>query len=251
MTNLKFQRLTGLFFIIGTVLLNIPYTLLIINFDYPDILRQPTAHILTQFHAGGANLIFTWLAFAWVGLPVLFAVVMLKKIMGHENHLFLETATVIGVIGMIVQVLGLLRWVFVVPVLANLYTDPAASEATQAAVIVAFQLIHQYGGVVLGEHIGQFFSIVWTIMISLMMLKSSLFKPWLGWFGLGSGLVYLTAQTELLATVLPNFPVVPEGGLVGSIVWLLWLITVGIVLLRVSPQTQPDKVVAVTSVSQA
>jgi len=251
MTNLQFQRLTGLFFIVGAVLLNIPYALLVINFDYPDILRQPTAHILTQFQAGGTTLIFTWLAFAWVGLPVLFAVVMLKKVMGNENHLFLETATVIGVIGMIVQVLGLLRWVFVVPVLAKLYVDTATGEATRAAVIVAFQLIHQYGGVVLGEHIGQFFSIVWTMMISLMMFKSSLFKPWLAWFGVGSGLVYLTAQTELLATVLPDFPVVPAGGLIGSLLWLLWLITLGIVLLRAVPETQPDKILTVTSMSQA
>ena len=38
------QRLTGILFIVGAVLVNIPYTLLIMNFDYPDILRESTGH---------------------------------------------------------------------------------------------------------------------------------------------------------------------------------------------------------------
>ncbi len=72
MSENKLRKLTGFFFIIGAILVNIPYTLLIMNFDYPDILRQPTEEILTKFQAGGNSLIYTWLAFAWVGLPMLF-----------------------------------------------------------------------------------------------------------------------------------------------------------------------------------
>jgi hypothetical protein len=44
--------------------------------------------------------------------------------------------------------------------------------------------------------------------------------------------VYFLAQTELLATVMPNFPVVPEAGFIGSTLWLLWLIGLGVTLLR-------------------
>lgn len=40
---------------IGAVLVNIPYTLLIENFDYPDILREPTGYILTRFQESGAG----------------------------------------------------------------------------------------------------------------------------------------------------------------------------------------------------
>ena len=74
------QRLTGILFIVGAALVNIPYTLLIMNFDYPDILRESTGHILTRYQEGGTGLIFTWLAFAWVGIPLLFAIVMLKNV---------------------------------------------------------------------------------------------------------------------------------------------------------------------------
>ena len=43
MSQNNFRKLTGLFFIVGAMLVNIPYTLLIMNFDYPDVLRLPTA----------------------------------------------------------------------------------------------------------------------------------------------------------------------------------------------------------------
>lgn len=71
MNTYSYQRLTGTLFIIGAVLVNVPYTLLIMNFDYPDILREPTGYILTRFQQGGAGLIFTWFTFAWVGIPLL------------------------------------------------------------------------------------------------------------------------------------------------------------------------------------
>ena len=47
MSENKLRKLTGIFFIVGAILVNIPYTLLIMNFDYPDILRQPAGEILT------------------------------------------------------------------------------------------------------------------------------------------------------------------------------------------------------------
>ncbi|HET9915259.1 MAG TPA: DUF4386 family protein [Anaerolineales bacterium] len=87
--------------------------------------------MLTRFHAGGNALIYTWLAFAWIGLPMLLGVIMLKRILEGENSQFLETATTLGVIGFVVQLMGLLRWVFVVPVLACLFTDPTTDSVTK------------------------------------------------------------------------------------------------------------------------
>ncbi len=51
----QFRKVTGLLFIVGAILVNIPYSMLITNFDYPDILREPAATVLTQFQAGGAG----------------------------------------------------------------------------------------------------------------------------------------------------------------------------------------------------
>ncbi len=232
MPTKKFHQLTGLFFIIGAVLVEIPYTLLIMNFNYPDILRAPVAQILTQFQAGGDALIYTWLALAWVGLPLLLGAIMLKRILEPENSPFLDTATTLGVIGFIVQVIGLLRWVFVVPVLARLFTDPTADSVTKASISTVFVAVHQYGGVVLGEHLGQFLSIVWMSMISGIIYRSGMFSKWVAWFGWFASAVYLLAQTELLATAIPGFPVLDWAGLYGSLLWLAWMFILGIHLFR-------------------
>jgi hypothetical protein len=73
MNEQRVRRLVGLGLILGALLINVPYFILIATFDYPSILREPTAAILTRFQAGGPILILTWLAFAWIGLPLLFA----------------------------------------------------------------------------------------------------------------------------------------------------------------------------------
>jgi len=165
MSTRQFRRLTGLFFIIGAILVNIPFTLLLMNFDYPDILREPVSQILTRFQAGGDALIDTWFAFAWVGLPLLLGTIMLKRVLEPENSPFLDLATTLGVVGFIVQVIGLLRWVFVVPVLARFFTDPTTDSVTKSSISAVFTAVHQYGGVVLGEHLGQFLTILWMSMI--------------------------------------------------------------------------------------
>ena len=232
MSQTNFRKLAGIFFIVGAILVNIPYTLLIMNFDYPDILRLPTAEILTRFQSGGDALIYTWLAFAWVGLPMLVGAIMLKAILAEEHSPFLETATTFGVLGFIVQVIGLLRWVFVVPILARLFTAPEADSATQASIAAVFIAVHQYGGVILGEHLGQFFIILWMSIISGIIYKSKMFSKWVAWLGWFASAIYLLAQTELFATAIPSFPVVEWAGLVGSLLWLVWMIVMGVYLVK-------------------
>ena len=232
MSTKQFRQLTGLFFIIGAILINIPYTLLIMNFDYPDILRAPTAEILTKFQAGGSPLIYTWLAFAWIGIPILFGMIMLKQVLGKENFSFLETATTIGVVGGFVQIIGLLRWVFVIPVLARLFTDPTTDPVTKASIPVVFIAVHQYGGVILGEHMGQFLTIIWMSMISAIIYKSPIFAKWVSWLGWIASAVFLLAQTELFATAIPGFHVIDWAGLYGSLLWLLWIIVIGVYLVK-------------------
>ncbi len=220
----------GYLLIAGAIALFIPYTILTIIFEYPVILRQDTATILTKFHQGGNNLIWTWFAFAITGIPLLPAYILLGQQLENKTSL-VRVATNIGVIGLIVQMIGLLRWTFVVPVLANTFVT-AVDEPTKAAAIVAFKTIHQYGGVILGEHLGQLFTIAWTVMISFSFGKLNLIPKWVNWLGFISSFIYLLAQAELFATVMPDFPVWDMAGFIGSTLWLVWLIVVGIMFLK-------------------
>jgi len=99
------RQITGILFILGAILVNIPYTQLIINFDYPDILREPAGVILEAFAAGSPSLVWIWLAFAWVGLPILVGVLLLPDAM--EDHTPLSrVALFFGAMGAFVQMLG-------------------------------------------------------------------------------------------------------------------------------------------------
>jgi hypothetical protein len=224
-TSFQTNRTIGWLLISSAVLLFVPYTILSIIFDYPQILRQDAGIILTRFHQGGSSLVLAWWAFAIVGLPLFGAYVLIGQQLESKVS-FARLATVLGLIGLVVQMIGLLRWTFVVPVLAQQYVS--GNEMGKEASKIGFQVIHQYGGVVLGEHLGQLFTISWTVLISLAFARLKRFPKWLSWLGYGSSAIYLGAQAELFATVISGFPYWSLAGFLGSTLWLIWLILLGV-----------------------
>ncbi|MEJ7828489.1 MAG: DUF4386 domain-containing protein [Segetibacter sp.] len=223
---MKIEKNIGYLLILGAIGVFIPYTILTITFNYPDILRQDSATILNEFHKGGTSLIFTWLAFALLGIPLLIA----YSLIGQKLEPKMPNSrwvTTIGIISGVVQIIGLLRWVFVVPVLATEFVS-TTNPATQEAIKISFKVVHQFGGVLLGEHLGQLFTVIWTVFISAALLKERLISKWLAWLGFIASAIYFLAQAELLATVIPTFPVIDIAGFLGSTAWLLWLILVGV-----------------------
>lgn len=230
--NLSLRRSTGAALVAGAVLVNVPYAVLVSTFDYPDVLRLPASEILARFHAAGPSLIGWWAAFLWFAAPLLFALPNLPSAMfGERASAVTRFATVVGVLGLAVQMVGLARWVFVVPRLASLYVDPAASESTRAAVIVAFEAVHAYGGVALGEHLGQALTIAWMVGIAFELLRTRRSVPLAMW-GFGAAAIYAAAQGELFATVIPDAPQWGPAGLFGSLAWLVFLMGLGALLLR-------------------
>jgi hypothetical protein len=231
------RKVAGALLIVGAILVNIPYTLLMMNFNYPDILREPAGDILTQFAAGGNSLIWTWFAFAWVGLPILIGILLIPKALEQgDNGTGLDSwtwlAVFFGAAGALVQIVALLRWSFVVPLLARVYSSPAASAASRQAAVVGFQTLHQFAGVILGEHIGQLFTIIWMLFISIGFALRKQAPRWLSWAGFLASAVYLLAQGDLLATAIPGFPVWGEAGLIGSLLWLGWVVALGVFFIR-------------------
>jgi hypothetical protein len=238
MNHKEIIRTTGMFLISLVVLSNLPYTLLIQNFEYDDILRQPIDVVLTKFQAGGTSLILTWFAFALTALLLVPVSILLHRVIysslsGDRNFLCLSVATTMGIISGVLQAIGLLRWVFVVPILANIYTASNSNAVTRQAVSVVYQAVHQYGGVVVGEFLGQTLLIGWTVGICWVIRSSSLFRSWVSWLGLFSTFLLMLGQSELLATVVSGMPVI-ETTPIGFILWEFWLLSVGISLLLVS-----------------
>jgi len=224
------NKTIGALLITGVIGVLTPYIVLSSTFEYPDILRQDPGIILTKFNEGGGSLILTWWLFAILGLPLMIAYILLGQQL-ETKWSNAKWVTTIGVISGIVQIVGLLRWVFVMPAIAHNYVT-ASDAATKAAAVSAFQTMHQFGGVLLGEHLGQLFTVIWTIMICVAFLRLQLFSSWVSWFGIVASVIYFIAQAELFATVIPGFPAWDMAGFIGSTLWLVWLLIVGVKFLR-------------------
>ncbi|WP_233091363.1 DUF4386 domain-containing protein [Arthrobacter sp. MSA 4-2] len=205
-------------------------TILSITFDWPDVLREPPSVVLPAFTAGGPTLVWIWFATAWTYGLLAVPVLLLPAALGLRNHPVLRVATYAGAASVLLSLIGFLRWVFVVPQLARSYA--VGDAQTQAAVEAAFTAQHQFGGALLGEHLGQLLVVGWSIALSLVIVRTRVLPRWLGSAGIIVSVIYLLNQGDILATAVPGFPVWEPAGLLGSTGWGLWVAALGVCILR-------------------
>jgi hypothetical protein len=222
------RRSTGLLFLTGALTFGGAATVLSATFDWPDILRENADVVLPAFTAGGAALVWTWFATAWTYAILLVPILLLPRVLGRTTDPALRVATIVGAGSVVFSLIGFLRWVFVVPPLARVYET--ADDVTKAATEAAWLAQHQFGGALLGEHLGQLGAIAWSITLSIVILRSAVLPRLLGWSGLATSSIYLLNQGDILATALPGFPIIDIAGLVGSTGWGLWVAALGATL---------------------
>jgi Domain of unknown function (DUF4386) len=224
------RRVTGWLLVIGAAAFAVAATVLSSTFEWPDILREPPEVVLPAFEDGGTSLVWTWFAVAWTYAILLVPILLLPAAVDRRDDPVLRAATFVGAASVLLSLIGFLRWVFVVPTLAASYV--AGDPTTQAAVAAAWMAQHQFGGALLGEHLGQLLAIGWSVTVSLLVLRTGMLARWAGWAGLVASVLYLTGQGDILATAVPSFPVWDLGGLLGSTLWGLWVIALGFAVLR-------------------
>lgn len=219
---------------------NVPFALLGARFDYPDILRHPAAEVLQAFAAAGPGLVLIWYAFALSAIlmvPVAIALAFSGSDWQARPALSIGAA-ITGALAGLVQAIGLLRWVFAVPVLAQSYVDPATTEAQRAALELGFDVLNLWGGVAIGEHLGQILTCLWLALVAAQRWHSTNRLDRVGnglavlaiagiSVGLGEGLsVALGSPADLfsLFTIL------------GYLAFSAWMVTLGLSLLRTPQQ---------------
>src|SRR5688500_15218357 len=218
--------LTGLLLIVVPIAFNVTFFLLQRAFEYPDILRKPTDHILQRFKEGGAPLRLLWYAFAFSAVLFTPVPVLVQQVFQPDAPWILVVGTALGVLAGAVQFLGLIRWPFLVPSLADIYTDPESSQATRDSAAVVFQAFHRYAGVAIGEHLGYIFTSAWTILLCISIIATRLVSPLFGWLGILPAL-------GLLIGVFEETGFKPAGAInaISYIFWSVWLVAFGIALL--------------------
>lgn len=217
-------QFTGVLLILLPVAFNVIFFLLQKNFEYPDILRKPTDYILKQFNAGGSRLVVMWYSFALTGLLFIPMAILVDQVLAPDALPYMALATTIGVLAGLVQFMGLIRWTFLVPYLAESYFETNASQATRDSISVVFQAFHRFAGMAIGEHLGYLCTSVWTALIALALAQSSQFSHWLGWIGFLPALCIFIGLFEEA-----GFQPAAAINAIGYILWSVWLIVVGVV----------------------
>ncbi len=232
---MKNRLLTAWTLILAPLILVVGFTALGFTFDYPTILREPIGDILTRFQAGSPALIAQWYSMVLASMLFVPAALLFHQVIKDKPLAPLITG--FGVIAAMMNVLGFLRWPFLVPVLAEHYADPRLSEAAQVSIETTFLAFHIYAGVGIGEHLGFTFLALWLVTGGLA-LRGTAVPAWLGWTWVVTGIGTFVGVFEQVGW--------EAAGLVNagaSFLGMLAVMTVGIFILvnkKISPRVSTN-----------
>jgi len=223
---MELTTLTGLLLILVPIAFNATFFLLQRAFEYPDILRKPTEYVLRRFKEGGVPLRRLWYAFAFSAVLFTPVPVLVGQVFQPDAPWYLAVGMALGILAGVMQFLGLIRWSFLVPSLADIYTDPDSTQATRESAAVVFQAFHRYAGVAIGEHLGYVFTSAWTTLLCIAILATHLVNPLFGWLGIIPAIGVLIGVFEET-----GFKAAGIINAISYIFWSVWLIAFGVALL--------------------
>lgn len=211
------QRSTGLVMIAEPVVFMGAFTALQMTFNYPDVLREPAADILTGFRAGGAGLLAIWYIFMLSALAFIPVGVLSGLWLWPRNQTAAAFAATFGILAGLVQGLGLLRWVVLVPALAASPADTATTEAV-------FNAFHLYAGAGIGEHFGYLFTALWTISVAAALWGQ--YRP--------VAIIGVVLAIGIAVGMAEPFGFAMAGAInaIAYTGWAIWLVVLGVVVLR-------------------
>jgi hypothetical protein len=222
--------LTGMALIVLPIAFNILFAALARSFDYPDILRREPAGILERFRAGGRRLMVTWWLFALSALALVPVAGLLAAELAPAGDAFVEVSLALGVTAGLVQALGLMRWPFLVPLLANRHAVAATAEE-RVTLEVVFAAMHRFLGVAVGEHLGYLLTGAWTVVVGLALVGSPAHPDWLGWLGLAIGCLLAVGSLEFVGYPGERgWPVAERLVPIAYLAWSIWLVALGAAL---------------------
>ncbi len=204
------------------------FFILVVAFDFPDILREPAVERLTLFMDGFSTIVPTYYLLALTGLTQAVLAVLIWLCAPRRDEPMLVLAGLFGVLCGAFQIMGFIRWPIVIPYLADAMA--AAPDADARSFVTLIEgVMNRYAGMAIGEHLGFIGMALWTFFLGVAVVKQPFIDRRLGWAAIGLGLVTLAMAAEPLGG-----PFTPLGELTGGIfaVWTTWLMLVAINLLR-------------------
>jgi len=204
------NKRTAALLILAAVLANVGFTALGSIFNYPDVLDMPAGKVLAAFRddQGAVSAWFSVLALSAALLaPIAIGVGRLSA------HRAMRIAVPVGIAAAAVQVIGLLRWPILVP-------GYAADGNTGA-----FRTASDVLGTALGETVGYLLTATWTLLVIVALGRRYAGR----WFQVLGGVSAVLVLAGVLSPL--DLPGVDTANFFGYVLWSLWLIAFGVVVL--------------------
>ncbi len=211
-------KLTASLLILAAVLANVGFTALGSIFNYPDVLDEPAGKVLAAFRddQGAVS--------AWFSVLALSAALLAPIAIGVgrlSSHRAMRVAVRVGIAAAAVQVVGLLRW----PILVPGYAADGNADAFRTASDIL--------GTALGETLGYLLTATWTVLV-IVALGRRYAGRWFQVLGAVSALLVLAGVLSPL-----GLPGIDTANFVGYVLWSVWLIAFGVVMLVHQRRTAP------------
>jgi hypothetical protein len=231
------RKLTAALLVLAAVLANVGFTALGSIFNYPDVLDEPAGKVLASFRdsQGAVSAWFVVLAIAAALLaPIAIGVGRFSTARA------MRVAVPIGITAAVVQVIGLLRWPILVPGFAS---DAASTDAGVASSARdSFTTVSDILGTGIGETLGYLLTATWTVLVVV-----ALGRPYAGqWFQV---LGVVSAALVLVGVLSPlDVAGVDTANFVGYVLWSVWLVAFGVVILVRDRRGARDDITAMATV---
>lgn len=210
-------RLAGASMALAAALAIAGFTALGSVFEYPQILKEPTSDILALFreHQGAVT---GWFLVLVVSAALLAPTgFLLGRLTGGTLGRWI---TVVGVAAATVQVVGLQRWVTLVPGISAEALDPTRRADSEDR----FEMLHAVLGKVIGETFGYALTATFTVLV-VVALSRRILPRWLALLG------YVAAALIATGVVIPVLEAASLSNFIGYVAWCLWLLAVAATLL--------------------
>lgn len=217
------QRAAGVLLIAQWVLMIATLAILTPAINWPASLDNPAGVMLPLLVEQRAAVAVGYTSYLLSALLLIPIALLLAHLLRSTDHQLVRVATGLGVLAGLAKLIGIGRWLFLMPALANAYSDPQTSAGTREALAVTFDAFNAYAG-----GIGEVFGVMllaglWTALISLALLRS---HRRLGIFGLLAAALLLLGLADVYGVELGPILIIQ------GVVWQFWMLALGIVLVR-------------------
>ena len=227
-TDGAIYRVTALLLVLEVILQTAALVILGAAIDWPASLDEPASVNLPLITESRGAVILGYGSYLLYSILILPLAFLLYRVLANREapaSPLLTIAVGFGVASAVARSLGIVRWLFMMPVLARIYQDPSASGATREAVTVTYEAFNAYAGGV-GEILGVgLFGAALFGLISVALVRSTRFPSWIGYAGLVVAALLAAGVLEVFGADIGPLLTVSVSAL------QLWMLALAVILL--------------------